>query len=189
MKTIKFKEISFIFMIFISTEKSMAQVSNPSNAGGPGDYVGWQLGTSLNLDIVNEDPNPINFYTDAGIGGPGSLSNLRMFIEGRTGNVGIGNFTTANTLLHLHRVDDNLVDFQMTNAGTGNNTNDGFLIDVDPSGLLTLRQQELQPMQFWGMDARLSNTPVIRAEFTSGQAMLPNSAAQARTDGFRIFLA
>ena len=112
-----------------------------------------------------------------------------MFIEGRTGNVGIGNFTTANTLLHLHRVDDNLVDFQMTNAGTGNNTNDGFLIDVDPSGLLTLRQQELQPMQFWGMDARLINTPVIRAEFTSGQAMLPNSAAQARTDGFRIFLA
>lgn len=182
MKT-KFK-ISLLFGMMMNVNVCLSQVSTGANNGLASDYVGWDINQTFPLTIQHENSQPINFYTDAG---SGSLNNLRMFIEGRSGNVGIGNFTTANTLLHLHRVDDNLVDFQMTNAGTGNNTNDGFLIDVDPSGLLTLRQQEVQPMQFWGMDARLSNTPVIRAEFTSGQAMLPNSAAQARTDGFRIW--
>ena len=81
MKTQLFKLTVLCIMLLISIEKTIAQVTNPSNSGILGDYVGWQLGTNLNLDIVNEDQFPINFYTDAG---SGSLNNLRMFIEGRS---------------------------------------------------------------------------------------------------------
>ncbi|MBL7923850.1 MAG: hypothetical protein JNL88_06600, partial [Bacteroidia bacterium] len=46
--------------------------------------------------------------------------------------------------------------FQMTNGSIGQAANDGFLIDVDQTGIVALRQQERNvPMQFWNMDARL----------------------------------
>ena len=138
-------------MLF-ETSYLMAQVTTLGNSGSTGDYVGWQLGENKDLNIVNEDRYPINFFTDSGAG---SLSNLRMFIQGNNGNVGIGNFSTANTLLHLHQVSDVIrdVNFQMTNAFTGNAVTDGFLVDVNGSGRLRLNQQERAPMEFWGIDA------------------------------------
>lgn len=80
-------------VLLFATKILVAQVSTPNNFGGFGDYVCWQLGQNLDLNIVNENRLPINFFTDSGAG---SLSNLRMFIQGNDGNVGIGNFTTAN---------------------------------------------------------------------------------------------
>ncbi|MBK7964034.1 MAG: tail fiber domain-containing protein [Bacteroidetes bacterium] len=186
MKTNKFKIACIIMLLLFNSNELMSQATVLGNSGTGGDYVGWQQGTGINLDIVNEDQLPINFYTNGGAGSGGMWNNLRMFIQGTDGNVGIGNFATANTLLHLHQsADDRDVNFQMTNSSIGNATTDGFLVDVDGSGLLRLNQQERAPMQFWGTDATLGNSNVIRGEWTYGNAMQENQIAP--TDGFRIW--
>ncbi len=175
-----------IVLTFV-TNVVFAQISSLTTTGSSGDFVGWQLGQNISLDIVNEDQFPINFYTNGGAGSGGMWSNLRMFIQGTDGNVGIGNFTTANTLLHLHQSSDDIpiVNFQMTNSIIGNTATDGFLVDVDAAGTIALRQQERSSMQFWAMDDNLGNVPVMRAEFTNGQLMQDNQLTP--TDGFRIW--
>ncbi len=188
MKTNKFLIYCITIVMLLHANKLMSQATVMGNSGSGGEYVGWQQGTGLNLDIVNEDQLPINFYTNGGAsGGSGMWNNLRMFIQGTDGNVGIGNFATANTLLHLHQENHDIpiVNFQMTNAAIGNAATNGFLIDVDGSGLLRLNQQERAPMQFWGIDATLTNSNVIRGEWTYGNAMQENQIAP--TDGFRIW--
>ncbi|MBK7964031.1 MAG: hypothetical protein IPK10_01050 [Bacteroidetes bacterium] len=153
MKTNNQLVICISLVMLFTTKNLIAQVSTPFNIGVVGDYVGWTLGENKDLNIVNEDRFRINFFTDAGPGSGGMWNNLRMFIHDDNGHVGIGNFATANTLLHLHQEDhDNTtVNFQMTNAAIGNANSDGFLVDVNGSGLLRLNQQERAPMQFWGM--------------------------------------
>lgn len=106
MKTNNQLVVCITIVLLFTTKNLVAQVSTGNNFGAVGDYVGWQLNQNLNLDIVNEDRYPIKFYTDGGAGSGGMWNNLRMFIQGNDGNVGIGNFTTANTLLHLHQVSD-----------------------------------------------------------------------------------
>ncbi|MFM2156853.1 MAG: hypothetical protein RL516_1602 [Bacteroidota bacterium] len=186
MKTNKILAINFTIVLLLTVKSLNAQVSTPSNSGSNVDYVGWQLNQNLDLNIVNEDRYPIKFYTDGGAGSGGMWNNLRMFIQGNDGNVGIGNFTTANTLLHLHQFDDvrRKVDFQMTNFNIGNAATDGFLVDVDGNGLLRLNQQERAPMQFWEMDATLGSN-INRGEWTYGNVMQENQLTP--TDGFRIW--
>jgi hypothetical protein len=134
---------AFIFGMIMNVSFSSAQVSTGFNFGSGTDYVGWDINQAFPLTIQHEAQQPINFYTDAG---SGSLNNLRMFIQGNDGHVGIGNFATANTLLHLHQAIDDIrtVNFQMTNSVIGNGVDDGFLIDVDHAGVVALRQQEQQ---------------------------------------------
>ena len=86
------------------------QVTTGFNFGISSDYVGWDINQTFPLTIKHEGDYPINFHTNAGAG---SLSNLRMFIE-PNGNIGVGNFTPANTLFHIHQSNDGPVNFQMT---------------------------------------------------------------------------
>lgn len=85
MKT-KFK-IALLFGMMMNVNVCLSQVSTGANNGLASDYVGWDINQTFPLTIQHENSQPINFYTDAG---SGSLNNLRMFIEGRSGNVGIG---------------------------------------------------------------------------------------------------
>jgi hypothetical protein len=96
MKTKNQLVICFTILQLLATKIVVAQVTTSNNFGGSGDYVGWKLNQNLNLDIVNEDRYPIKFYTAGGAGSGGMWNNLRMVIQGNDGNVGIGNFTTAN---------------------------------------------------------------------------------------------
>ena len=138
----KTKLTIFVFIGLIWHQMLIAQVTTLGTfPGAPTDYVGWQTLSGIPLTIKNEDADPINFYTDAGTSSP---INLRMFIQGNDGHVGIGSFTTANTLLHLHQASttDTVVDLQMTNVATGNNVDDGSLIRVDPDKAWNFYQQE-----------------------------------------------
>ncbi len=98
MKTINYLLAIITMLMIVMSTDLIAQVSTPSNSGGAiTDYVGWQFNENKDLNIVNEDRYPIKFYTAGGAGSSGMWNNLRMFIQGKDGNVGIGNFTTANT--------------------------------------------------------------------------------------------
>ena len=99
--------LTFLFTVF----QVKSQTSILGNAGGSLNYLGWDVNQTFPLTIKHEAPmQPINFYTNAGAG---SLLNLRMFIE-PNGNIGVGNFTPANTLFHIHQSNDGPVNFQMT---------------------------------------------------------------------------
>jgi hypothetical protein len=110
-------------MIMI-TKLSLGQVSTVPNIGLSTYYVGWDGFQTFPLVIKHEAQQPINFHTFAGAG---ALNNLRMFIEGNTGRVGIGNFASANTLLHVHESAANTeAEISISNNTTGNTTLDGF---------------------------------------------------------------
>lgn len=114
------KKLLLIKAFILIIQPLNAQVITLVHSGSGNDYVGWDVNQPFALTIKHEAALPINFYTNANAG-IGSLNNLRMFIQGNDGNVGIGNFSTANTLLHLHQVDRNRrVNFQMTDEYTGN---------------------------------------------------------------------
>lgn len=154
MKTIKFYLKSIAIIILIKTGELNAQITNLSHAGGLGDYIGWQFNTSLDLDIVNEDPQRINFYTDAG---SSTLNNLRMVIAGN-GNVGVGDNTTPLSLFHLHQSGVGTSSlFHITNAGTGTALTEGFDIVQQNAGPVFFNQNELDFIRFQS----LSNGGVI----------------------------
>ena len=48
---------------FLTIGQAFGQASVPGNSGGPGDYVGWDAGTPLPLDIKHEGNFPIDFST------------------------------------------------------------------------------------------------------------------------------
>ncbi|MBZ0206891.1 MAG: hypothetical protein K8H89_11245 [Flavobacteriales bacterium] len=43
--------------------RSQGQATVPGNSGGPGDFLGWDAGTPLKLDIRHKGNYPIDFYT------------------------------------------------------------------------------------------------------------------------------
>jgi hypothetical protein len=115
---------AFIFGMIMITNLSLGQVSTVPNNGLSTDYVGWDVNQGFPLTIKHEAQQPIHFHTFAGAG---TLNNLRMFIEGNTGRVGIGNFASANTLLHVHESATNTeAEISISNNTTGNTTLDGF---------------------------------------------------------------
>jgi hypothetical protein len=129
MKTNNQLVISITLLLLFTTKNLIAQVSTPANTGFVGNFVGWQLGEVKDLNIVNEDAFRINFYTNGSAGSGGMWNNLRMFIEGNTGRVGIGNFANANTLFHVHESATNTeAEISISNNTTGNTTLDGFRI-------------------------------------------------------------
>ena len=124
MKTNKILVISYTIVVLFTSKMLFAQVSTGNNFGFTGDYVGWNSAQAFPLVIKHEAQQPINFHTFAGAG---TLNNLRMFIEGNTGRVGIGNFASANTLLHVHESAANTeAEISISNNTTGNTTLDGF---------------------------------------------------------------
>jgi hypothetical protein len=81
----------FAFLLMLLRQSSFSQVTTPSNAGGPSDYVGWNASQSFDLDIWHKGSNNINFKTGSTLRGT-ILSN---------GKFGIGNFT-PNYLLDVN---------------------------------------------------------------------------------------
>lgn len=133
-----------LFLICYLYINCTGQSSTLGHLGTTADWLGWNTLTSANLEIGHQGNHRINFYTNAGSSFPGSLTNLRMFIE-EQGHIGIGNFSTANTLLHLHQSNDFGVDFQMTDNSTGNSTTDGFEMEYHTAGYFNMTQNEFLP--------------------------------------------
>jgi hypothetical protein len=121
----KLQILTIAMCLFLST--MYGQVTTGFNFGISSDYVGWDDNQGFPLTIKHEALQPINFHTNTTAG---SLSNLRMFIE-PNGNIGVGNFTPANTLFHIHQSNDGPVTFQMTDNITGQSVTDGFEIEFD----------------------------------------------------------
>ena len=97
--------IVLIAVITLSKFNAYAQVSVPSNAGLPANYVGWNAAQLFPLIIQHKGAQPINFWTN----------NIhRMTILDGTGGassgfVGIGNgFTDPKSRLHLHQLGNNI---------------------------------------------------------------------------------
>jgi hypothetical protein len=149
-----------LILIVIIPTTCLSQVTRDLNNGLATDYVGWDVNQGFPLTIKHEAQQPINFYTFAGAG---TLSNLRMFIEGNTGRVGIGNFANANTLLHVHETAANTAaEISISNNTTGNTTLDGFRMGAFADNSVMFRLYEDARIDF-GTD--ITNTANNKMRF------------------------
>ena len=150
------KKTTILFFLFFS-RLAFGQVSNLSHIPFGGDFVGWQTGFTQDLDLSNEDPYSINFYTNGYNGTGTSWQNMRMKIYDdpslpfNSGYVGIGDFSTYTPQSLLHSLIDATTDVyhQWTNKTTGHTKTDGLQIGIDQKGVTKFLQWEDQPMIFY----------------------------------------
>jgi hypothetical protein len=95
--------ITFIFSILLLFNAARGQTPwyLSGNTPGANDFLGSLSGNNQQVNIKNEDPRSLRFYTNAG---SGTFSNLRMIIFDNTGSpfnsgfVGIGTATPSELL-------------------------------------------------------------------------------------------
>ncbi|MEO5673142.1 MAG: tail fiber domain-containing protein [Chitinophagales bacterium] len=176
-----FKFIVWALMTVFSIFKVYSQADV---AGGLGHvwvsnyWCGWDNTTSHQFDIKNENNQPINFYTNTGAG---NFTPLRMTITGG-GNVGIGNFTAPNYLLHIHNTSTNSNVFaQFTNGTTGSGSTNGFRIGLNSTNNNPeLRGYDSQPMTFFtnnGEKMRITSNGDVGINTATPQRKFDVSAA------------
>jgi len=87
------------FALLLTCIQMNAQVTVPSNAGGAGDYVGWDAGQAFPLNIRQNNttnPQPINFWTDG-------IQRMTILGNNTLTNGYVGIHTTAPLMpLHVH---------------------------------------------------------------------------------------
>ncbi len=140
-----------INMLFLFPGLMLGQGGTPGNNRlFPTQFIGWNAGGAGPLDIRNNFTNqPINFFA-GNSGGPLFTPTQRMTILGTTGFVGIGNgFTAPQSLLHLND-GASAIYAQFTNTATGSSAPGmGFRVGISAAGNAEIRQQLINPMQFF----------------------------------------
>lgn len=83
MKKIESLLALFLIALCFHASAQVTKLNNSYISGTP--FLGWDASLPYQLDIVNDNARPINFYTNAG----GTFANLRMLIDAN-GNIGMG---------------------------------------------------------------------------------------------------
>jgi hypothetical protein len=93
--------IVIILIVMLSNSKINAQVTWPANAPATGiEYIGWNAIQPFALEILHQGNQPINFWTNAGVGPGPAWVKQKMIITANVnplldGFVGIGNSDAA----------------------------------------------------------------------------------------------
>lgn len=137
------KKISLIILVtYASLSITQAQPGVKWDLGGNAVGLNSYLGSTNAQPLLfkTEQPQNINFYTNAGAG---SFLNGRMTILGNyflQGLIGIGDMGTncsfiPQSQLHQHKDGSFSLYHQFTNGYSGSTANDGFLIGMAFNGL------------------------------------------------------
>jgi len=159
MKTYNFITILIclnIFSLNINKIFGQATTANGTNLPvGGGDFLGWASSANAALVIKNEDPEPLNFYTNSG---NASLNNLRMTIfdapgspaPANAGYVGIG-IASPNNLLHLKKSGTGDAVYTQWTNGNATHTN-GLWIGINTSNAGEINMKDHKALNFYTSD-------------------------------------
>lgn len=170
--------LTFLAFSIIFSNILLGQGGIPGNnrTGLPGQFLGYNTGTSGPLDIRNDFNDRINFFTN---------TQTRMFIDGGSGinggRIAIGNNLPVGFVpqsrIHIHQVGNpiplNSTYVRFTNGLTGLTATDGFAIGnsssaFGPQGDVQLQQYEQAPLSIFLPNAANALTNYFHIQNTTG---------------------